>query len=318
MWEPNLSIELLKSRNKFIKEVRNFFDKRDILEVDTPILSSYGVTDVNLNTFSTFYNSPYNSKYKTLYMITSPEYHMKRILAKYNIPIYQVTKVFRNEEEGVKHNPEFTMLEWYRPGFDMFDLISEIEDLMKDTIKISKVELMSYTEVFEKYFNIDPISCDINILKEEALKYNYSSLNPQDRDSLLEFLFSIHIEPKVGNIHPIAVYNFPATQASLARVDPNNSLLANRFEIYYKGVELANGFNELTNYKAQLERFKKDNIKRSELNLPEIEIDINLIEALKSGMKQVSGVAIGLDRLIMIALDKKSISEVLSFPIDKA
>lgn len=317
-WQPTASVETLFARAKIMRSIRQFFTDRGVLEVETPVLSEFGVTDVHLSTFSTEFIAPQAGQSKTLWLNTSPEYHMKRLLAAGTGAIFQLCHVFRNEEAGSRHNPEFTMLEWYRPHFDMYRLINEVDDLLQQILDCEPAEIMSYQFAFQEFVGVDPLSVERPILVELARKYNFMCDLDEDRDTLLQFLFSAVVEPKIGWERPVAVYHFPATQAALAQISSEDHRVAERFEFYYKGLELANGFHELTDHREQLRRFEQDNAQRAKLGLPQREIDRRLLGALQAGVPNTSGVALGVDRLMMIALDKKRIEEVMAFGIDKA
>ncbi|SPY38361.1 protein YjeA [Pasteurella canis] len=289
-----------------------------MLEVETPILSEFGVTDVHLSTFDTEFNSPFAEQSKKLWLSTSPEYHMKRLLAAGSGPIFQLCHVFRNEESGRHHNPEFTMLEWYRPHFDMYRLINEVDDLLQQILDCPPTESLSYQFVFQEYVGLDPLSVDREELIAKAKEYNLLSAEEEDRDTLLQFLFSTIVEPNIGKEHPIAVYHFPATQAALAQISSEDHRVAERFEFYYQGLELANGFHELTDVNEQLRRFEQDNVQRQKIGLPQRAIDKRLLAALQAGVPNCSGVALGVDRLLMIALQAQTIKDVIAFGIENA
>ncbi|UDW84059.1 elongation factor P--(R)-beta-lysine ligase [Pasteurella canis] len=317
-WQPTASIKNLLARAKIIAEIRRFFTDRGLLEVETPILSEFGVTDVHLSTFDTEFNSPFAEQSKKLWLSTSPEYHMKRLLAAGSGPIFQLCHVFRNEESGQHHNPEFTMLEWYRPHFDMYRLINEVDDLLQQILDCPPAESLSYQFVFQEYVGLDPLSVDREELIAKAKEYNLLSAAEEDRDTLLQFLFSTIVEPNIGKEHPIAVYHFPATQAALAQISSEDHRVAERFEFYYQGLELANGFHELTDVNEQLRRFEQDNVQRQKIGLPQRTIDKRLLAALQAGVPNCSGVALGVDRLLMIALQAQTIKDVIAFGIENA
>ena len=306
------------ARAKIIAEIRQFFTERGLLEVETPVLSEFGVTDLHLSTFNTEFVAPFDELSKTLWLSTSPEYHMKRLLAAGSGPIFQIGKVFRNEEAGNRHNPEFTMLEWYRPHFDMYRLMNEVDDLLQQILDCKPAETLSYQFVFQEYVGLDPLSATRQELVEAARKHNFMADEDEDRDTLLQFLFSEVVEPKIGQEAPVAVYHFPSSQAALAQLSPEDSRVAERFEFYYKGLELANGFHELTDAREQQYRFEKDNRLREKAGLPQREIDYRFLGALQAGIPNTSGVALGVDRLIMIALGAESIKEVISFSVECA
>lgn len=322
LWQPSATVAFLVKRAKIIQCIKQFFYSRNILEVETPILSQAAVTDVHIESFHTQYYAPGDIAHqhgKKLSLITSPEYHMKRLLTAGSGPIFQITKCFRNEEAGRYHNPEFTMLEWYRPGFDMMDIISEVDELLKVVLNTKSTERISYQEAFKRYLNIDPLEADYQQLYLTAKRLNVAfNHNDVDTDTLLQFLFAFGIEPHIGQESPVAVYHFPASQAALAQICHHDPRVAKRFEFYYKGIELANGFNELVCAKEQQYRFEKDNLLRESKKRAKQCIDKLFLAALKVGMPAASGVALGLDRLIMLALEANQLSEVISFNIERA
>lgn len=319
-WRPSAQIEQLRSRAKIMQQIRAFFAKRDVLEVETPIMSQAAVTDIHLQTFKTQFVGPGYAKPVDLYLMTSPEFHMKRLLAAGSGCIYQICQAFRNEEAGRFHNPEFAILEWYRVGFDLYQLMDEMDELLQMVLATPKGEMMTYQEAFINSLGICPLESSMSELKQLAVQLNLANIAEQeeDRDTLLELLFSVGVEPKIGQERPAFVYNFPASQAALAKINPEDSRVAERFEAYYKGIELSNGFHELADGPEQLIRFKQDNAKRAEMNLASQPIDMNFIAALDAGFPDCSGVALGLDRLIMLALQGETIADVMTFPVDRA
>jgi len=324
LWQPTLTWHNAQKRAKILQKIRQFFNERNVLEVETPALSLGTVTDVHLDAFTCNYHflSDSSIEHSTqLYLQTSPEFHMKRLLASGYGDIFQIAKAFRHEEAGHYHNPEFTMLEWYRIGFDHFELMNEVADLLEAVIGSAKATQITYQQLFIEQVALDPLSTNRKQLLSVISNYNKSSdwLNIElDNDILLQFIFTEIIEPNIGNDAPCFVYNFPKSQASLAKLCANDDRVAQRFECYYQGVELVNGFNELTDSKKQAERFQEDNKKRKQLSMQEKPIDDNFISALTCGLPQCSGVALGVDRLIMLALKAKNITEVISFPVSNA
>ncbi|GAB2952147.1 elongation factor P--(R)-beta-lysine ligase [Hafnia psychrotolerans] len=319
-WQPSAPIANLLKRAAIVAEIRRFFADRGVLEVETPAMSQATVTDIHLVPFTTRFVGPGAADGMTLYLMTSPEYHMKRLLAAGSGPIYQMGKSFRNEEAGRHHNPEFTMLEWYRPRYDMYRLMNEVDDFLQQVLDCETAETLSYQQAFTRHLDVDPLSADKTQLREAAAKLDLSNIadTEEDRDTLLQLLFTMGVEPHIGRDKPTFVYHFPATQASLAEISTEDHRVAERFEVYYKGVELANGFRELTDSKEQRQRFAQDNQKRSVRGLPVQPVDNNLLDALEHGMPECSGVALGVDRLIMIALGADSLSEILAFPVMRA
>ncbi|ATF54519.1 elongation factor P--(R)-beta-lysine ligase [Morganella morganii subsp. morganii] len=319
-WQPTAPIANLLKRAKIVNEIRHFFADRGVLEVETPTMSQATVTDVHLRAFETRFTGPGAAQGITLYLMTSPEYHMKRLLAAGSGPIYQMGRSYRNEEAGRYHNPEFTMLEWYRPHYDMYRLINEVDDLLQQTLECESAESLSYQQAFLRYLDIDPLTAEKDKLREVAAKLDVSNIadTEEDRDTILQLLFMVGVEPHIGLEKPTFIYHFPASQASLAEISSEDHRVAERFEVYYKGVELANGFRELTDAAEQRQRFERDNRKRASMGLPEQPIDENLLAALEHGFPECAGVALGIDRLIMLALGAERISDVIAFPVDRA
>lgn len=323
-WQPTLSWEGAKARSLIIHKIRAFLDERGLVEVETPVLCGHGATDVYLDSFQT----NYNHSIKTddlggceLHLQTSPEYAMKRLLASGYQNIYQITKAFRNEPSGRYHNPEFTMLEWYRVDYDHLSLMNEVGDLLKVVLGCTNINKVTYQNVFIQFVGIDPLDVSLIDLFNVINKHNKWSdwmKTENDIDILLQVIFTEIIEPKIGVDTPCFIYEFPASQASLAKLSNHDPRVADRFECYYKGIELVNGFNELTCADDQLARFEQDNMKRAVLNKSEVVIDKSFIDALKSGLPQCAGVALGIDRLIMLALNKEHIQDVITFPTGRA
>lgn len=319
-WMPTASIQQLKQRAALLNTIRQFFAARDVLEVDTPAMSHATVTDVHLHTFQTEFVGPGYANGGQLHLMTSPEFHMKRLLAAGSGSIYQIGKAFRNEENGRYHNPEFTMLEWYRVGFDHHMLMDEMDALLQLVLGIGAAERMTYQQAFITVLGVCPLQGSMAELKQAAAKLGLSDIAEpeQDRDTLLQLLFSIGIEPHIGQQVPAFVYDFPASQAALAKINPHDARVADRFEVYFKGIELANGFHELDNPAEQLARFEGDNAKRLEMGLTAQPIDYHLIAALQAGLPPCAGVALGIDRLIMLALGEDHIDKVTAFPFPRA
>ncbi len=319
-WQPSAPIANLLKRGAIIAEIRRFFSDRGVLEVDTPSMSQATVTDVHLFPFQTRFVGPGASDGMMLYLMTSPEYHMKRLLAAGSGPIYQLGHSFRNEESGRYHNPEFTMLEWYRPHFDMYRLMNEVDDLLQQVLDCDGSETLSYQQAFLRHLDIDPLSADKALLREVAAKLDLSNIaeTEEDRDTLLQLLFMVGVEPHIGTEKPVFIYHFPASQASLAEISTEDHRVAERFEVYFKGIELANGFRELTDAGEQRRRFEQDNRKREARGLPRYPIDENLLAALEHGMPDSAGVALGVDRLVMLALGAEHIGEVMAFTVDRS
>lgn len=320
MWRPTSPIENLQARSRILAQIRQFFAEREVMEVETPAMSAATVTDVHLHTFDTHFVGPGAAQGQTLYLQTSPEFHMKRLLAAGSGAIYQIGKSFRNEESGRYHNPEFAMLEWYRPGFDDVALMDEMELLLKRVLSCGDAARLSYQQAFLDHLSIDPLTATVTELRtvaESRQLGDFVSVE-EDRDTLLQLLFSMVIEPQIGQAAPCFIYHFPASQAALAQIHPQDPRVAERFEVYYQGIELANGFHELQDADEQLARFEADNCQRQQMGLAPQPIDHHLIDALRAGLPDCAGVALGIDRLVMLALGCDAIDEVIAFPYQRA
>lgn len=319
-WMPDATVANLLKRAAILTEIRRFFTDRGVLEVETPALSHATVTDIHLVPFSTRFCEPGARDGVPLWLITSPEYHMKRLLSAGSGPIWQMCRCFRNEEAGRYHNPEFTMLEWYRPHYDMYRLMDEVDDLLQQILECDAAEKLTYQQAFNRYLNLDPLTADLEQLRQAAVKLDVAEAieGEEDKDVLLQLLFITGIEPNIGKEKPVFVYHFPASQAALAEISAEDHRVAERFEVYYKGIELANGFRELTNADEQRQRFELDNQRRAARGLPQYQADPYLLAALEAGMPDCSGVALGVDRLIMLALGAEHIAEVMAFTVNRA
>ncbi len=321
-WQPTASILFLKKRAEILAKIREFFAIRNVMEVETPCLSHSTVPDPSIASLATECLVPNAAKPQKLFLQTSPEYAMKRLLAAGSGPIYQICKSFRADGRSRLHNPEFTMLEWYRPGFTHRDLIVEVDGLLRRILNCQVAKCVSYGELFQEYLSIDPYEVSLEILKKKAKEKNIELMNSEKFSSVtdyLQLLMSQVIEPNLGlNQQPTIVVDFPIAQAALAKADPYNPLVAERFEVYWKGIELANGFHELCDAKEQRKRFEQENAERKAQGLPEIPLDENFLAALAYGMPASAGVALGVDRLVMAALDVSDIAEVIAFPVERA
>ena len=329
-WQPSATIQRLRQRAAFIASIRAFFTERDVLEVETPALSLGTVTDVYLDAMQTQHPLPGQAKPSTFYLQTSPEFAMKRLLAAGAPDIFQIAKCFREDEIGKLHNPEFTMLEWYRKGMSMQGLIDEVGALFTQVLKLGddeQIQQFSYQQAFIDYLDIDPLNTSLDALVNICANYGLSeyaqqvqsanSNATQVQDTLLQALFSQEIETRISQQSPVCITHFPASQASLAKLAPCGTQ-ALRFEFYFRGIELANGFEELSDANIQKQRFESDNEHRKSLLKPERPIDARFIEALNAGLPACSGVAVGLDRLLMLALNCHSVAEVMSFSFERA
>jgi lysyl-tRNA synthetase class 2 len=315
-WRPTASLSALRLRARLLAEVRYFFQERGVLEVETPLLAAAPVTDPHLDTFSC--RGHVAGEQQELFLQTSPEYAMKRLLAAGSGPIFQISKAFRCGEQGRHHNPEFTILEWYRPGFDHHDLMAEIDELLAATLGCPAAERLSFAEAFDRYAGIDPHTADTGQLRARALALGHTGLDSDDPDLWLDLLLSQQVQPRLGRGRPTFLHDYPARQAALARVRDGQPPVAERFELYLEGTELANGYHELTDAEEQRQRFAADLARRQALARPAVPVDEHLLAALTAGMPACAGVALGFDRLVLVAAGATHLSEVLAFPIDRA
>ena len=332
-WQASASFELIKLRADTLRTIRSFFDKNGVLEVDTPVLSSASIPDPFIESFQTRY-IPLTQTMQTedYYLHTSPEFPMKRLLASGSGSIYQISKVFRQGESGRKHNPEFTLLEWYRDGWDHHQLMHEVCQLLTlilaPNIELADPQFLSYEDAFQTVLGINPHTVnktDLLACTEKAGLANVLDDN-EHRDRFLELLFSHTIEPSLGrnrgktsNLPCICLlYHYPASQASLAKTAlQNGQLIAERFEVFIDGMELGNGFHELNDAKEQKARFEADNQARKQMGHNEIPMDDNFLEAV-GHLPECAGVAIGIERLLMIMSQSQHINDVIAFPFERA
>ncbi|WP_110689584.1 EF-P lysine aminoacylase EpmA [Salinicola endophyticus] len=314
-WQPSATIETLCQRARLLAAVRAFFAARDVLEVETPILGHAGSTDPHLDSLSL--SATTSAGRETLWLQTSPEFHMKRLLAAGSGPIFQLARSFRDGEVGRRHNIEFTMLEWYRPGFSLAALISECESLIRTLIPaVGPARRRRYRDLFRDALALDPFTTPLAELQRVAGERGGLDMADSDRDGCLDLLMSLVIEPTLGRDGIDVVVDYPASQAALARkrIDEEGDEVASRFEIYLQGLELANGYDELTDAQEQASRFDDDNRQRAALYKSAVAVDRRLVAALVHGMPAGSGVALGIDRLVQLALGKASLAEVMAFP----
>ncbi len=315
-WQPTTSREVLIARAEMLSKIRDFFKSKKVIEVDTPALSQGTVTDVYLESMTSCCNSVEDGS-RTLYLQTSPEFAMKRLIAAGSGCIYQICRAFRDDESGRVHNPEFLLLEWYRMEYDHFQLMSEMDELLGLVLGTKKAHKVSYQQLFMDYLQFDPLTASTDDIQHLVLK-KINGLKLDDRDQMLQVLFSSLIEPSIAKNRPLMVFDYPASQSALARLSTSDQRVAERFEVYYRGVELANGFHELTHEGEQRQRFLNDNLQRKATGKEEKPLDERFLSAIGSGLPDCSGVALGLDRLLMLLLQKESIVEVMPFPINRA
>jgi lysyl-tRNA synthetase class 2 len=315
-WPPSAGLEALRLRARLLGRIRAFFAERGVLEVETPAVAACGASDVHIASLSTTCRAG-----ARLYLQTSPEFAMKRLLAAGSGPIYQVCKAFRDGESGRLHNTEFTLLEWYRPGFDHHALMDELHALMDRVLgnPASSARRLSYRDAFATHAGIDPFQATPNELLRAANGCGLvgSGDAPPDRDLLLDVLFTHAVQPRFG-AGRVYVYDYPASQAALARVRDSRPPVAERFELFLDGIEIANGYHELADAAEQRERFAADGRARERLGLEPMPVDERLLAALEHGLPDCAGVAVGLDRLFMVAAGERSIEAVMAFPVTRA
>jgi len=318
-WRPTATLPALRLRAELLAAARQFFADRRVLEVDTPALVRHAVTDLHIH--SAQVQLPGHPA--PLFLHTSPEYAMKRLLAAGSGHIYQIAHVFRGEERGRLHNAEFTLIEWYRCGYSMQQLMDEVAQLARLLLGLPPelpVEALSYTQAFQRTLGCAPLTADDTALRALATR---ERLDPHvaaqcSREELLDWLMGSAVGPRLGAATLCFVHRYPASQAALARLDADDPRVALRFELYHRGLELANGFEELADAGEQRARFEADQQQRRERGLPAPEIDTALLAALAAGLPPASGVAMGFDRLLMLRLGALDISEVLAFPLERA
>ena len=293
-----------------------------MLEVETPVCSSHATTDPATESFQLTHSGSGFPTPQPLYLQTSPEFPMKRLLAAGSGPIYQICKAFREGESGRLHNPEFTLLEWYRPGFNHHQLMDDVATLVNNLLPEPRaVEHLSYREIFKCHLDIDPHIATITQLQQCAKQHGIADAQRLDlpsKDGWLDLLLSHCIEPQLGQNCLSFVVDYPASQASLAKISSAPAPLAERFELYIEGMELANGFHELTDAREQRQRFHQDLEQRAAQGQPAVPMDQNLLAAMDAGLPDCAGVALGIDRLLMQITQATHIDQVLTFPITHA
>jgi elongation factor P--(R)-beta-lysine ligase len=330
---PTAPIKNIIFRATLLEAVRSFFRDRAYLEVDTPILSADATVDPNISPFATRC-LPGNSE---LYLQTSPEFAMKRLLAAGHTAIFQVTHAFRNGEIGRLHNPEFTIVEWYRlhdTYHQQMDVVEELvrhvfmaiktrEGVPRESVRLSTSNVsfrrLSYKEAFERHAGFDPLTIGTEEIPKIAASKGITAppgLAANDRDGWLNFLLVEMIEPNLGQNVPEFVYDYPSSQAALARIRHDDPPVAERFELYVKGIEICNGYQELTDAEELGDRIRKSFF--SSTSTMERLLKSRLIYAMEAGLPECSGVALGFDRLVMLAVQAESLADVILFPFSRA
>lgn len=310
-WKPGAALDRLQDRAQLLAAIRQFFSARNVLEVETPLLAHSTTTDVYIQSFAVTDVAKHQAN--PAFLQTSPEFAMKRLLAAGSGPIYQMCKAFRAEESTRLHNREFTMLEWYRPGFSLSALMDEVEQLILETLRCKTIERISYRDLFLNHLEFDPHQISFPELRSYARRKIAFTADDLTATDYLQQLLAQCIEPALPEF--CFIYNYPVEQAALATIgsDESGQEVALRFEFFGKGMEIANGYFELTDATQQRQRFETDNARRRELQLPEYPIDEKLLAALASGLPACAGVALGVDRLLMLQTGATDIREVISF-----
>ncbi|MGD0896254.1 MAG: EF-P lysine aminoacylase EpmA [Thermoguttaceae bacterium] len=314
-FSPMANWQNLRLRAELLRKVREFFYQRGFLEVETPILSADTVVDRHLDPFAVEWAG------RPVWLQTSPEFGMKRLLAAGAKAIYQVSRAFRQGEQGALHNPEFTLVEWYRAGDGPDEGMQLTSDLCDSLLGRGPAERISYRDVFLRYVSLDPHTASIEDLMAAAAQGGSpppKSLLPEDRDGWLDWLLADRVQPRLGLDRPVFVFDYPASQAALARLRPGDPPVAERFELYVSGIELANGYHELLDADELRARTARANAQRLADGKPMLPESSRLLQAMEAGLPPAVGVALGFDRLVMLAAGARSIAEVIAFPFDRA
>ena len=319
-WRPGASLEALRARAALLAALRTYFAGQGVLEVETPLACRSGGTDPSIEPLTATYLGPGFADGVELFLQTSPEFAMKRLLAAGAGPIFQICKAFRNGEAGRLHNPEFTILEWYRPGYDAADLMDEVCTVLTLSLDQGSLdrETVPYAELFRHHLAVDVFSADAARLQQIAIDRDVIGAEQLEleRDGWLDLLMSHFIQPHLGEAGLCFVTDYPASQAALARLNKDRRTAA-RFEVFYCGVELANGFHELSDAGEQAARFEADNCVRRSGGQRPVPVDRQLLAAMEQGLPDCAGVAVGLDRVLMLRLEAADLDGVLSFSLER-
>lgn len=311
-WRPAATTQSLARRARLLRDIREFFRQQAVMEVETPLLSRAGNSDPEIESIGTGDGA---------YLRTSPEFALKRLLAAGSGDVYELGRVFRAGESGRTHNPEFTLLEWYRTGITYHALMDEVAALVKycgrGTLDDWPLEKFSYRELFANHLDLDPFTASPDTLSAAAARHGIAGIE-LDHRQWLDLLMSLVIQPTLPARQFTFVFDYPEDQAALARVRPDSPPVAERFELYLGSTELANGYQELTSAAEQRRRFEVENALRRERGQEAYPVDEHLLAALEHGMPECAGVALGVDRLLMALTGMGSISEVIAFPSTRA
>ncbi|MGA2061902.1 MAG: EF-P lysine aminoacylase EpmA [Thermoguttaceae bacterium] len=317
---PTASWENLRLRADLLRRLRDFFHAQGFLEVETPILSSDTVVDRHLDPFHIEIPLGPEKPPRRMWLQTSPEFAMKRLLAAGAKAIYQISRVFRQGEQGPLHNPEFTMIEWYRAGDGMAEGMRFTSDLAEIMLRRGPARQVSYRNAFIEHAGVDPLLSDTAALIAAVKKQGIqppASLASDDRDGWLDLLLVERVQPHLGLDRPVLLYDYPATQAALSRIRNDDPPVAERFELYVSGIELANGYHELLDAKELIRRNRENNRRRTAEGKPALPEQSRLLAAMESGLPPAVGVALGFDRLVMLAAGAKTLADVIAFPFDR-
>lgn len=310
-WQPTATAEILKARARCLSHIRQFFKQVNVMEVDVPVLASAGVTDVHIECISAQVQG------KTQYLQSSPEYYMKRLLASGHTDIYSLGKAFRQGESGRKHQTEFTMLEWYRTGWDEYQLMAEVSLLLEHLgLGAASPKILRYTDIFKQVVDLDPHQASVPELQSCAAKIAGRDFSNESRSICLDLIFSMAVESELPK-GLVFVHDYPSCQSALAQLgqDTDGNKIARRFEAYFNGMELANGYYELTDPMEMKSRFDVDNALRDAQGKPPMAVDWDLMAAMISGLSACAGVALGVDRLLMQMLKVDDIRQVIPFGV---
>lgn len=320
-WQPSAPFEAIRLRARLNATVRAFFAARNVLEVETPVMSQAGNTDPNIASFSLAFGGHVDAGPRQRWLRTSPEFPLKRLLAAGLGDCYELGRVFRDGEVGGRHNPEFTMLEWYRVGWDHQRLIDECAELLRDCLALvergTSLRRMAYRDLYREKLGIDPMLDSLEVLRNALADVR---IDPEGlgRDDWLDLLMTHRLQPAFPADQLLALYDYPASQCALARVRAEEVPVAERFEIYLGPLELANGYHELADAGEQSRRFHHDVAVRDARGEPAPAIDLRLLAALAAGFPDCAGVALGVDRLLMAMLGTPRIADVLGFDFARA
>ncbi|MCR6495953.1 EF-P lysine aminoacylase GenX [Thermomonas sp. S9] len=320
-WRPTASMDALRLRAAFNRLARGFFHARDVLEIETPVLSRAGNTEPNIASFALAFSGRTDGAPRTRWLRTSPEFALKRLLAAGIGDCYELGRVFRDGEAGTRHNPEFTLLEWYRVGWNHMQLLDETVALVREALALvertATLRVTTFRDLYRDRLGLDPLLDDVEMLRN-ALGGVAIAPDGLTRDDWLDLLMTHRLQPAFDTDTLLAVHDWPASQAALARIRAGDPPVAERFELYLGPLELANGYHELLDAGEQRARFERDGRVRAARGLPAVPLDAALVEALEHGLPACAGVALGVDRLLMALLGTDRIADVLAFDFARA